>query len=171
MSLLSTTEQTEQLELVVANGSGPSLLGRDWLTKIRLDWTNLLCTNHACYSLSLQGLHVTYATVFSSELGILKGTAATIWLDPTAQPCFHKPRAVPYALKEKTEKELDRLVQQGVIEPIEFSEWATPIVPVLKKDGSIRIGGDYKGLVCIINWWEDILKTGSSTCLPTNSIG
>ena len=57
---------------------------------------------------------------------------------------FHKPRAVPYALKAKIEKELDRLIQQGVIEPIEFSEWAAPIVPVLKKDGSIRICGDYK---------------------------
>ena len=31
-----------------------------------------------------------------------------------------------------------------MIEPIEFSESAAPIVPVLKKDGSIRICGDYK---------------------------
>lgn len=137
-------EQTEQLPLVVANGSGPCLLGRNWLTKIRLDWTNLFCVNHACYSLSLQGILDTYATVFNSELGVLKGTTATIRVDPTAQPRFHKPRAVPYALKAKIEKELDRLIQQGVIEPIEFSEWAAPIVPVLKKDGSIRICGDYK---------------------------
>ena len=137
-------EQTEQLPLVVANGSGPCLLGRNWLTKIRLDWTNLFCVNHACYSLSLQGILETYATVFNSELGVLKGTTATIRVDPTAQPRFHKPRAVPYALKAKIEKELDRLIQQGVIEPIEFSEWAAPIVPVLKKDGSIRICGDYK---------------------------
>ena len=137
-------DQTEQLPLVVANGSGPSLLGRDWLMKICLDWTNLFCVNHACYSLSLQGILDTYTTVFSSELGVLKGTNATIRVDPTAQPRFHKPRAVLYALKAKIEKELDRLIQQGVIEPIEFSEWAAPIVPVLKKDGSIRICGDYK---------------------------
>ena len=63
-------------------------------------------------------------------------------MDPTA--CFHKPRAIPYALKTKTEKELDRFIQQGVIEPIKFSEWAALIVPVLKIDGSIRICGDYK---------------------------
>ena len=137
-------DQTEQLPLVVANGSGPSLLGRHWLMKICLDWTNLFCVNHACYSLSLQGILDTYTTIFSSELGVLKGTNATIRVDPTAQPRFHKPRAVPYALKAKIEKELDRLIQQGVIEPIEFSEWAAPIVPVLKKDGSIRICGDYK---------------------------
>ena len=109
----------------------------------RLDWTNLFCVNHACYSLSLQGILDTYATVFSPELGALKGTTATIRVDSTAQPCFHKPRAVPYALKTKIEKELDRLIQQGVIKPIEFSKWAAPIVPVLKKDGSIRTCGDY----------------------------
>ena len=71
--------------------------------------------------------------MFSPELGALKGTTATIRVDSTAQPRFHKPRAVPYALKAKIEKELDRLIQQGVIEPTEFSEWAAPIVPVLKK--------------------------------------
>ena len=27
---------------------------------------------------------------------------------------------------------------------VEFSEWATPIVPVLKLDGSVRICGDYR---------------------------
>jgi hypothetical protein len=42
------------------------------------------------------------------------------------------------------EKELERLEQQGVIEPIKFSDWAAPIVPVIKSDGSIRICGDYK---------------------------
>ena len=47
-------------------------------------------------------------------------------------------------MKGKIEKELDRLVQQGAIEPICFSEWAAPIVPVLKKDETVRICGDYK---------------------------
>ena len=51
---------------------------------------------------------------------------------------------MPYSLKGKIEKELDCLVQQGVIEPIMFLEWAAPIVPVLKKDGTVRIFGDYK---------------------------
>ena len=41
-------------------------------------------------------------------------------------------------------QELDRLEKAGVIEPIQFADWAAPIVPVLKRDGSMRICGDYK---------------------------
>lgn len=43
----------------------------------------------------------------------------------------------------KVEKELDRLQAEGVIEPTQFSDWAAPIVPVLKQDGSVCICGDY----------------------------
>ena len=46
-------------------------------------------------------------------------------------------------MKEKVERELDRLQEAGVITPVEFSDWAAPIVPVVKSDGSIRICGDY----------------------------
>ena len=31
-----------------------------------------------------------------------------------------------------------------MIEPVQFSEWAALRVPVVKKDGSIRVCGDYK---------------------------
>ena len=45
---------------------------------------------------------------------------------------------------KKIEAELDRLVKEGTIEPVEFTEWATPIVPIVKEDGTIRICGDYE---------------------------
>ena len=57
---------------------------------------------------------------------------------------FYKPRSVPFAMRNLVEKELERLQMQGIIEPVKFSDWAAPIVPVLKKDGGIRICGDYK---------------------------
>ena len=51
---------------------------------------------------------------------------------------------MPFALRAKVDKELERLDEAGVIWPVQFSEWAAPIVPVLKRDGSVRICGDYK---------------------------
>ena len=47
-------------------------------------------------------------------------------------------------LKSRVEAELDRLVQDKVITPTQFSDWAAPIVPVIKADGNIRVCGDYK---------------------------
>ena len=62
-----------------------------------------------------------------------------------AQPRFYKHRNIAYALRERVESELERLEKQGVIEPVKYSEWAAPIVPVLKSDqSSVRICGDYK---------------------------
>ena len=46
-------------------------------------------------------------------------------------------------MQQKLHKELERLQEQGIIEPVQFSDWAAPIVLVLKPDGSIRICGDY----------------------------
>ena len=56
------------------------------------------------------------------------------------------PRIVkPVRYHQKVEKELDRLVEEGTLEPVEFSEWAAPIVAVLKHDKqSVRICGEFK---------------------------
>ena len=48
-------------------------------------------------------------------------------------------------MKVKVEEELERLVKQGILEPVEFAEWAAPIVLVVKSDkSSVRICGDFK---------------------------
>ena len=83
--------------------------------------------------------------VFKEELGKLKGHEAKIYIDSGAQPRFCKARSVPYAIRSKVETELARLERDGVIKPIQFADWAAPIVPVLKGDKqSIRICGDFK---------------------------
>ena len=51
---------------------------------------------------------------------------------------------MPYALKGPIEEELERLEREGIIEPVKYSDWASPVVPVPKPDGSIRLCDDYK---------------------------
>ena len=126
------------LEFLVA--AGPSLIGRDWLRELKLDWT----TTHSVQAESkLQSLLQQYSVVFSEEAGKLEGVEAKIVVDLAVPPKFCRARTVPHALKPKMEVELKRLQQTDIIEPIEHSDWVVPIVPVVKKDGSVRICGDY----------------------------
>ena len=48
-------------------------------------------------------------------------------------------------MRDKVEEELTRLEEEGIIEPVQFADWAAPIVPVMKGDGkALRICGDFK---------------------------
>ncbi|CAK1597505.1 unnamed protein product [Parnassius mnemosyne] len=53
-------------------------------------------------------------------------------------------RPLAYALRAPVERALEQLVADGILTPVDRSDWATPIVPVVKKDGNIRICADYK---------------------------
>ena len=85
-----------------------------------------------------------HQTVFRPGLGELREIEAKLKLKPNAQPKFCKPRPVPYAVKVKLGETLERMVIEGNLEKIDYSEWATQIVAVMKPDGSVRVCGDYK---------------------------
>ena len=74
----------------------------------------------------------------------MKGIVGKIVIDSAARLTFWKARKVPYAMNERVNYELETLLKEGIIESVNRSDWATPIVPILKKNGSIRICGDYK---------------------------
>ena len=57
---------------------------------------------------------------------------AKILLDPGATPKYCKAHPVPYFCQDNVEKELNRLVEEGTLEPVKRSEWASPIVAVLR---------------------------------------
>ena len=75
---------------------------------------------------------------------IRKSERTKILVEPDATSKFCKARPVPYSMKVKIEEELDKLLSLGIYKPVQFSEWATPIVPVLKSDRSVRTCVDFK---------------------------
>lgn len=129
--------QQKWLPILVVPGTGPNLLGRDWLAVLKLNWATVNQVNKDDFLRP-------YQAVFQEGLGTLKGVTAKFYIDDTVKPMYVKACTVPLALRAKVEEELDRLQQTGVIRPVEFAEWAAPIVPVLKSTGEVRICGDYK---------------------------
>ena len=71
--------------------------------------------------LQLQQILENYQSVFCEELSELKGFNAQIFVDPTVAPIFCRAQSVPYSMRVKVEEELDRLVQDKVLEPVQFS--------------------------------------------------
>ena len=131
---------THSLSLLVVEGNGPSLMGRDWLVKLKPN----ISVFYAGIDGELEKLLEKHGCLFKEELGCVKDVEVKIQVDSLAKPRFFRPRAVPFALRERVEKELERLQKDGIIEPVAFSDWAAPVVPVVKHNGSLRICGDYK---------------------------
>ncbi|XP_064122509.1 uncharacterized protein K02A2.6-like [Macrobrachium nipponense] len=77
----------------------------------------------------------------------ITGVLAKIHLKGNATPKFMKARTVPFYYKKVIEDPLDKLVADKMVKPISHSEWAVPIVPVLKENKvEMRICGDFKVL-------------------------
>ena len=92
-------------------------------------------------------LHLTeYSDLFdTSTLPSIKGFKAHLHIKPNSNFKLFKPRLDSYALRPKIEAELDRLESLGIISKIETAEFSrTPIVPLLKPSGQVRICGDFK---------------------------
>ncbi|GFS02161.1 Pol polyprotein [Elysia marginata] len=81
---------------------------------------------------------------YTDGIGQVKSVSASLEVNSDATPKFFKARAVPFAIKPKVEKALDDLERQGILTKVSHSDWATPIVPVLKKSGDVRVCGNFK---------------------------
>ena len=125
---------------VVSSQSAPSLLVTDWLLEFSIDWQNFRYLKRSSpsdtvHEVTAESVVNSFADLFTEELGLIKGVHANVQLRPDATPKFYKPRPVPFADKEKIEADLEHLTKMGVIEPMLRSDWAAPIVPVMKVDG------------------------------------
>ena len=132
-----------RLPLVVIDGTGPLLFGRNWLEQIRLDWSRI-CAVSVTSNAGIDSLVNKYSDVFSDDLGCARGIVVDIQVEPNTRPIFYKPRPVALAYRAAVDAELDRQIRAGLLEPVKFSSWAAPIVTVPKASGEVRICGDYR---------------------------
>ncbi|XP_015510621.2 uncharacterized protein K02A2.6-like [Neodiprion lecontei] len=139
-------------KLYVIDNNGHPIVGREWLYKLKM-WPirlqnpkqNSEVNNIRNYSSeTIEKLKKDFKYVLTPGFGLFTKGSVEIQLKSDAKPKFMQPYKVPISLKPKVEAELHRLKDNNIIQPINYSEWGTPIIPLLKKDGSTRIVGNYK---------------------------
>lgn len=133
----------EDSTIFIVKGKGPNQLGRDLMPalgfQVKFDDSSI----HAVIQ-SPKSIMSKYPEVFKNELGTFKDLEVSFDLEESVSPRYCKARNVPYAMGAKVDAALDKLLEQDIIQPVSSSNWAAPIVPVLKEDGTIRICGDYR---------------------------
>ena len=99
----------------------------------------------------LSQIHSSFDSVLSGKLGstswyVLVDIAINTGDAPPFQSC---PYRIPVMLVPLVCAEIDSMLATGVIEP-SVSPWSSPIIPVKKKDGSIRVCIDFSRLNAVM---------------------
>nr|XP_054932255.1 uncharacterized protein K02A2.6-like [Dermacentor andersoni] len=134
-----------KLPLLVVEGTGCSLLGRNWFDKLGIELHGIHQTTEEG---SLTELLQKHEAIFREDTTGHTGAPVNLELKEGASPKFLKARLVPFAMRASTEAQIDKYVEDGIWEPVQHADWATPLVWVRKKDGSLRACADYR---CTVN--------------------
>lgn len=132
------------LPLLVVQGTGCGLLGHSWFEALKISISGINLIQKPCRLEEILGEH---KTVFADSSEGHVGPSIDIKPQKDTVPQFRKARPVPFALGRAVECELQDW-ERGFITPLQHSDRATPVVIVRKKDGGIRLCGDYKSSQC-----------------------
>ncbi|XP_043226784.1 uncharacterized protein K02A2.6-like [Amphibalanus amphitrite] len=139
--------QEKEARIIVCDQPGRMpLLGREWLRVIKLNWKEVWMVQRQVKKRTLQEVLTDNKEVFDAGLGQMT-VEAHLTLQPNAVPKSVPARPIPYALLPKVNGELDRWVSEGIAEKVEPSDktsgWGTPLVPVPKPSGEVRLCASY----------------------------
>ena len=109
---------------------------------VKAVWNVEALTSPASYS---KMINEEYKDVFEG-LGCLPGEHK-IQLEKDATPVQNACRKIPFPIREKLKKQLDRMEELEVITKIEEpTEWVHAVLPIVKPDGSLRVCLDPRDL-------------------------
>ena len=86
-----------------------------------------------------------FGGVLSDIPGCCRDLEMDIKLAESSQPFALSPYKIPDRLKMEVKQEIKDLLSQGIIEESN-AEWSSPLVPVVKDTGKIRLCIDYRKL-------------------------
>lgn len=143
--------QHRWLLLYVVSGKKQPLFGLQWIRAFSENVVNFIQENIQICAVShhkskdrLANLITKYDKIFKNVEGEMKVKPIKLQFKTTPKPKFFAARSVPFAIKTAVEDELLEWEGKGILRKVDTSEFATPIVPIMKQNGKIRICGDYK---------------------------
>ncbi|XP_053690842.1 uncharacterized protein K02A2.6-like [Sabethes cyaneus] len=140
-----TIGETSRVCVVYVTDKQLQLLGSDLVDSFGL-WSSPMdtfCSQITGSPTTSATLKAMFPKVFSEELGLCNKTKLKLEVREQARPIFCAKRPVAYAMQDAVDQELNRLEKLNIVTPVDYSEWAAPIVVVRKANGNIRICGDY----------------------------
>ncbi|XP_055633904.1 uncharacterized protein K02A2.6-like [Toxorhynchites rutilus septentrionalis] len=140
-----TIGSSTRRELIRVTEKQLQLLGSDLVDSFNF-WAvpmDTFCCHVSGTPVSIGALKSSFPEVFSEKLGLCTRTKVKLELKENVRPVFCPKRPVAYAMYDTVDREFDWLEKLDIITPVDYSEWAAPIVVVRKSNGSIRICGDY----------------------------
>lgn len=134
-------QQELVLPLIVVDGDGLPLLGRNWLEQLKFIWRNPF---HVSKNGTLSDVLSRHKMVFDKGQATIKGFRADAQLQDGAKPIFYNAPPAAYSLCQKMEDKLDRLEKLGF-----QRRWngVTGLLPFLRTPKSTSICDDFKVLV------------------------
>lgn len=87
-----------------------------------------------------------HESMFEGTLGTWDNEFVNFELKPGAKPFRGRAFPVPRIHRETIKKELQRLIDIGVLEPVDASEWGAPSFVIPKANGTVRFLTDFRAL-------------------------
>ncbi len=139
----------------MVQNSHPPLLGLQWIRLLQVDLNKLIRVDqtdihHAVSASQIRTILQKYNHFLNNKLGHCTKMKAHIELKPNTSPKFFKPRPIPFAYVARVKEEITRKIAAGILERVDTSLWAAPIVPVQKPNGKLEFVAIPRSLLILI---------------------
>jgi len=135
--------------VVVADSPLTSPLGRNWLDVLHPQWREAITRRPIpVYSVAADVVHnlqQRFPAIFDpNNSAPINDVVADITLKQGANSVFHKAYSVPFSLLPIMDEKLSAMIEQDIIYPVKWSQWAPLCVMVRMKDQDYCIAIDPK---------------------------